>query len=187
MHRSLIVRQVAPAALLLLGLIAAAIVLDAVLHVVGLDGVGLWLGPIGTGMLVASFGYSLRKRKKITWGQPKRMLELHQALGWFGSLALLVHGGGHFNALLPWLAMVAMVVVAASGMVGAVLLRRALEIVRENAQAAGTPPAEARHAVLDAMTVDLMKKWRVVHMPLNAVFLTLATLHIVVAVLFRSW
>ena len=172
---------------MLLGLIAAAIVLDAALHVVGLDGVGLWLGPVGTGMLVASFLYSLRKRKKITWGQPKRLLELHQALGWFGSLALLVHGGGHFNALLPWLAMIAMVVVAASGMVGAVLLRRALEIVRENARVAGDAAPEAPFAVLDAVTVDLMKKWRVVHMPLNAAFVTLALLHILVAVLFRPW
>ena len=161
--------------------------LDAVLHVLGLDWVGWWLGPVGTLMLAVSFLYSLRKRKKITFGQPKQLLELHQALGWFGSLALLVHGGGHFNALLPWLALVAMVVVAASGMVGAVLLRRALEIMRENAKTAGAPPGEAPNAVLDAVTVDLMKKWRVVHMPLNAVFLILATLHILVAVLFRPW
>lgn len=187
MHRTVLIRQVTPAVLLLLALVAGAIVVDAVLHVVGLGWVGLWLGPVGTGMLAVSFVYSLRKRKKIAFGQPKQLLELHQALGWFGSLALIVHGGGHFNALLPWLALVAMVVVAASGMMGAVLLKRALVIMRDNATAAGEPGADASRAVLDAVTVDIMKKWRAVHMPLNAVFLILALIHITVAVLFRPW
>jgi cytochrome b561 len=104
-------------------------------------------------------------------------------LGWFGSLVLLVHAGEHFNALLPWLALIAMVVVAASGMVGAVLLKRALEIVRENAK--GTP--DSPNAVLDAATVDLMKKWRSVHMPLNAVFVVLALLHILSAAWLKPW
>ena len=187
MHRTVLIRQVTPAFLLLLALVAAAIVVDAVLHVMGLGWVGLWLGPVGTGMLALSFLYSLRKRRKIAFGRPGKLLELHQALGWFGSLALLVHGGGHFNALLPWLALVAMVVVAASGMIGAVLLKRALEILRDNARAAGEPGSDPSRAVLDAVTVDIMRKWRSVHMPLNAVFLVLALIHITVAVLFRPW
>ena len=183
MHRSLLVRQVSPAALLLASLIAGAIAADAVLHAVGLRWVGVYLGPIGTGMLAVSFLYSLRKRKRITFAQPRQLLELHQALGWFGSLVLLVHGGSHFNALLPWLALVAMVIVAASGMIGAVLLWRALEAMRQ----AGKPEGDSARQLLDAVTVDLMKKWRAVHLPLNAVFLTLATLHIVAALLLRPW
>lgn len=183
MHRSVLARQVAPAILLLAGLIVAAIVIDSLLHTLGLGWVGLYLGPIGSLMLIASFAYSLKKRKKITWGQPKQLLEWHQALGWFGSLVLLVHGGEHFHALLPWLALIAMVVVAASGMVGAVLLKRALEIVRENAKGAPDSP----NAVLDAATIDLMKKWRTVHMPLNAVFVVLALLHIIAVLWMKPW
>lgn len=183
MHRSLVFRQSLPAVLLLLGLLAGAVVVDAVLHVLELGWIGLWLGPLGTLMLAASFVYSARKRKRITWGQPKRLLELHQTLGWCGSLAILVHGGGHFSALLPWLAAVAMVVVAASGIVGAVLLRRALEMVRSE----GAAPPDSARAVLDAVTLDLMKRWRAVHMPLNAVFVVLAGLHILAALLLRSW
>ncbi len=183
MHRSLLARQVAPAALLLVSLLAGAIAVDAMLHALGLRWIGLYLGPIGTGMLAVSFLYSLRKRKRITFGQPKQLLELHQTLGWFGSLALLVHGGSHFNALLPWLALAAMVIVATSGMIGAVLLRRALETVR----AAGKPQADGARELLDAVTLDLMKKWRAVHMPLNAVFLILASVHIAAALLLRSW
>lgn len=183
MHRSLLFRQVAPAALLLAGLVLGAIVLDTVLHVLELGWIGVWLGPAGTGLLLVSFLYSLRKRKRITFGQPKALLELHQSLGWAGSLAILVHGGGHFSALLPWLAAIAMVIVATSGMVGAVLLRRSLELLRQE----GQPAADSSRAVLDAITLDLMKKWRAVHMPLNAVFLALAVLHIAAAVLLRTW
>lgn len=183
MHRSVLARQVAPAILLLAGLIVAATVIDSLLHTLGLGWIGLYLGPIGSLMLIASFAYSLKKRKKITWGQPKQLLEWHQALGWFGSLVLLVHGGEHFHALLPWLALIAMVVVAASGMVGAVLLKRALEIVRENAKGAPDSP----NAVLDAATIDLMKKWRTVHMPLNAVFVVLALLHIIAVLWMKPW
>lgn len=183
MHRSLLFRQVAPAVLLLAALIVGAIVVDGVLHVLELGWIGVWLGPIGTGLLLVSFLYSLRKRKRIAFGQPKQLLELHQSLGWLGSLALLVHGGGHFSALLPWLALVAMVIVAASGMVGAVLLRRALEIMRQE----GKPAADTPRGVLDAVTLDLMKRWRAVHMPLNAVFLVLAVLHIAAAILLKPW
>jgi len=183
MHRSVLARQVAPAIMLLAGLIVAAVVLDSLMHTLGFGWVGMYLGPIGSLMLIASFAYSLKKRKKIAWGQPKQLLEWHQALGWFGSLVLMVHGGEHFHALLPWLALIAMVVVAASGMVGAVLLKRALEIVRENAKGAPDSP----NAVLDAATVDLMKKWRMVHMPLNAVFVVLALVHIIAVLWMKPW
>jgi hypothetical protein len=187
MHRTVIARQVAPALLLLGGLIMAAVVLDSLMHTLGLGWVGLYLGPIGSLMLIASFAYSLKKRKKITWGQPKHLLEWHQALGWFGSLVIMVHGGEHFHALLPWLALIAMVVVAASGMVGAVLLKRALEIVRENATGSTKGAPDSPNAVLDAATVDLMKKWRKVHMPLNAVFVVLALLHILAVLWMKPW
>jgi hypothetical protein len=37
------------------------------------------------------------------------------------------------------------------------------------------------------MTLDLMKKWRVFHMPINAVFLALFAIHLVTVVLFWHW
>lgn len=182
MHRSLLVRQVFPAALMLLGLLLAAVALDALLHAAGWSAVGVWLGPWGTLLIVISLAYSLRKRKLITHGQPARLLKLHESLSGIGTVAVLVHGGRHFSALLPWLALVAMLVVAASGMIGAVLLKQALASLRAE-------PAEpdSSRALMDAVTVDLMKRWRTVHMPLNAVFAVLALLHIAAALLLRAW
>lgn len=127
--------------------------------------------------------YSLRKRKLIRSGSPKWLLKLHETLGWVGALCLLLHSGIHFNAVLPWLALVAMLVVVASGLTGAILLREAIDTLK--AQEA-TPESEDNR-VLDAATVDLMRRWRMIHMPLNAVFVALALLHIGAVLLLWNW
>ncbi len=183
MHRSLLVRQVAPAALGYLGLIAATIVLDFALHKAGLLWIGTYLGPLGTALIALSFLYSLRKRKKITFGAPKQLLELHETLTWIGALLILVHSGIHLNAIIPWLAVIAMLVVVASGFTGSVLVKQATESLKTQKGSDGGED----NSVLDAMTLDLMKRWRIVHMPINAVFLALFGIHLAVVVLFRHW
>ena len=183
MHRSLLVRQVLPGVGLFGGLICAGIVFDYALHRAGLGAVGWYLGPIGTFLVVLSFLYSLRKRRLIRSGSPKKLLELHEALGWVGTLCIILHSGIHFNAILPWLALLAMLVVVASGITGAVLLRRAMDTL---AAQQGQPQPEDNR-VLDAATVEIMRRWRVIHLPINAVFVALALVHIVTIALFRDW
>jgi hypothetical protein len=182
MHRSLLFRQVAPAAIGYFGLIAATILLDLALHKAGLLWIGSYLGPLGTALIALSFLYSFRKRKKISFGAPKKLLELHETLTWVGSLLILVHAGIHLNAIIPWLAIVAMLVVVASGFTGSVLVKQATETLKEKQAGGGED-----NTILDAMTLDLMKKWRVVHMPINAVFVSLFAIHLVTVVLFWHW
>jgi hypothetical protein len=184
MHRSLLARQVLPAVIGYFGLIAATIVLDAALHKAGLSAIGLYLGPLGTLLIALSFIYSLRKRKLITAGQPKRLLELHESLSWSGSLLILVHAGVHLHAWIPWLALAAMMIVVASGLTGQVLLKRANEALK--AKRAGGGSGEDT-TILDAVTVDIMKRWREVHMPINAVFLVLLLTHLGSVLLFWHW
>ncbi len=187
MHRSLLVRQVAPAVVGYVGLIAATILLDFALHKAGLLWIGSYLGPLGTALIALSFLYSLRKRKKISVGTPKKLLELHETLSWVGALLILVHAGIHLNAIIPWLAVLAMLVVVASGFTGSILVKQATETVKaRKAQAAGGDGGED-NLVLDAMTLELMKQWRVVHMPINAVFVSLFAIHLVTVVLFWHW
>jgi hypothetical protein len=184
MHRSLLIRQVAPAVVGYLGLIAAAILLDVALHKAGLVWVGRYLGPVGTALVVLSFLYSLRKRKKIAFGAPKRLLELHETLSWSGALLILVHAGIHINAIVPWLAVLAMLVVVASGFTGSVLVKRATETIRTRKPEGA---AGDSNVLLDAVTLDLMKQWRMVHLPINAVFLALFAVHLVGVVIFWHW
>lgn len=176
--RSSLLRALVPAILLWASLVAAALLCDLALHTLGLAEVGRWLGPVGTALVALSFLYSLKKRRQLAAGTPQQWLRFHEVLGWAGTLLVLVHAGIHVGALLPWAALVAMLVVVASGLTGSVLLKRALAELRAQP---GTP------SVLDAAMVDVMKRWRAVHLPLNAVFVTLSALHVVAALALRGW
>ena len=191
MKTSLWGRHVLPF-ILLLGLLAAATLAgDYALHRLNLVWVGRYLGIPGTLLIIASMGYSMRKRKYITSGNPKTLLKLHEFGAWLGSLMVLIHAGIHFNALLPWLATVAMAVNVVSGMVGKLLLERSRRHVqgqRDHFQLRGLSRSEVEQAVFwDAVTVDAMKQWRTVHIPIFLVFVVLALGHISSIFLFWGW
>lgn len=176
----------------LLGLLAAATLAgDYVLHRLNLVWVGRYLGIPGTLLIIGSLVYSLRKRKYITSGNPKTLLTLHEIGTWLGSLMVLIHAGIHFNAILPWLATVAMGINVISGMVGKLLLARSRTHVqgqRDHFQLRGLSKPEVEQAVFwDAVTLDAMTKWRKVHIPIFIVFAVLALGHIISIFLFWGW
>lgn len=177
---------------LLLGLLAVATLAgDYLLHRLDLVWVGRYLGIPGTIMIIGSLVYSLRKRKHITKGNPKSLLKLHAFSAWLGSLMVLLHAGVHFNAILPWLATVAMGVNVISGMVGKLLLdrsRRHVQGQREQFQLRGLSLPKVEQAVFwDAVTLDAMTKWRKVHIPIFIVFAVLSLGHIISIFLFWGW
>ena len=184
-------RHVLPFTFLLVLLAAATLAGDYLLHRLNLVWVGRYLGIPGTRQIIGSRVYSLRKRKYITSGNPKTLLTLHEIGTWVGSLMVLIHAGIHFNAILPWLATVAMGVNVISGMVGKMLLGRSREHVlgqRDHYQLRGLSKAEVERAVFwDAVTLDAMTKWRKVHIPIFIVFAVLALGHIVSIFLFWGW
>lgn len=176
----------------LLGLLAVATLAgDYMLHRLNLVWVGRYLGIPGTLLIIGSLVYSLRKRKYIAKGNPKTLLTLHEFGTWLGSLMVLLHAGIHFNAILPWLATVAMGVNVISGMVGKLLLGRSREHVlgkRDHYQLRGLSKTEVEREVFwDAVTLDAMNKWRKVHIPIFVVFAVLALGHIFSIFLFWGW
>ena len=177
---------------LLLGLLAVATLAgDYLLHRLNLVWVGRYLGIPGIVLIIISLIYSLRKRKVITAGNPKSLLTFHEFTAWLGSLLVLIHAGIHFNAILPWLATVAMSVNVVSGLVGKLLLdqsRRHVQGERENLQLRGFSRFEVEQALFwDAVTLDAMTKWRKVHIPIFIVFVILALGHIISIFLFWGW
>ena len=124
-------------------------------------------------------------------GKPKVLLNMHEFFTWFGSLLVLVHAGIHFNAVLPWLAVIAMLVNVISGLTGKFLLgrsRQQLESKKEIFRQKGMTDAEVGKAIFwDAVTFDLMKKWRVVHFPITLAFSVLALSHILAIFIFWQW
>lgn len=106
-------------------------------------------------------------------------------------MMVLVHSGIHFNAVLPWLAAAAMMLVVASGHVGKFLLKAAREDLRrktETLAGEGLSSAEVEKQLFwDSLTVRLMNQWRMVHVPMVMVFVTLAILHILSILFFWAW
>ena len=176
----------------LLGMLAvAALAGDFVLHRLNLVWVGRYLGIPGTLLIIGSLIYSLRKRKLITSGSPRSLLTFHEFTAWLGSLMVLIHSGIHFNAILPWLATIAMGVNVISGLVGKLLLdrsRRHVQGERERYQLRGLSRPEVEQAVFwDAVSLDAMTQWRKVHIPIFIAFAVLAMGHIVSVFLFWGW
>ncbi len=191
METSVVQKQVIPFALLLGSLIFLTLVFDWLLHQLNLAWIGRYLGIPGTILILSSFFYSLRKRKLISRGQPKALLTLHETLTWLGALLILVHAGIHVYTILPWLALIAMLVNVVSGMTGKYLLdrsRRYLADKREDYAQRGLVGEEIeRQLFWDAVAVDLMKKWRAVHFPITLVFGVLSLAHILSIFLFWQW
>ena len=176
----------------LVTLLGVATVLgDYLLHRLNLVWVGRYLGIPGTLLIIASLFYSLRKRKLIQSENVKSWLNMHEVGTWLGSWMVLLHAGIHFNAILPWLATIAMGVNVISGMVGKMLLARSREHVqaqREHYQLRGLSKAEVEQAVFwESVTFDAMAKWRKVHIPIFIVFAVLAIGHIASIFLFWGW
>jgi len=191
METSLFRKQVLPFLLLFAGLILGALFFDWLLHRLDLVWIGRWLGIPGTLLILASFLYSLRKRRKIGFGKPKSLLALHETLTWIGALMILVHAGIHVYAILPWLALIAMLVNVVSGMTGKYLLdgsRRLLADKQAYYRQQGMDAAAIeRQLFWDATTVDAMKQWRVVHLPITLAFAVLGLGHILSILLFWQW
>ena len=191
MKARLFSREVLPFYGALFALAAVTVLSDAVLHLLNAVWIGRYLGIPGTLLIIGSFGYSMRKRKLISSGQPATLLRLHERMAWTGSLLVLVHAGIHFNAILGWLAVWAMGINIASGLVGKYLLKRSrqrLDEARQRMQQQGLSVDTLEDRLYwDSLTFDAVKQWRVIHFPISLAFAVLAVAHIVAIFLFWGW
>lgn len=188
---SLFTREVVPFYLSLLALALATLAMDAGLHLLDMVWVGKWLGIPGLLLICGSFGYSMRKRKLISRGQPVTLLRLHERMAWAGSLLILVHAGIHFNAWLAWMAVWAMLLNVGSGLTGKYLLRRArlrLAGTTERLRAEGLDGAALEERLhWDSLTYNTVKQWKVLHVPVTLAFAILATAHVISSLIFWGW
>lgn len=191
MERSIIRKEVLPFLAMFGSLILATFIADAILHQFELVWIGRWLGIPGTILILLSFLYSLRKRKIISFGKPKALLILHETLTWIGALMILVHAGIHIYTILPWLALIAMLVNVISGMTGKFLLDRSRRFLAEKkefySQQGLSEETLEKKLFWDATTLDLMKRWRAVHLPITLAFAVLSISHILSIFLFWQW
>jgi hypothetical protein len=188
---SILRRELLPFALAFAGLVGATLAIDAALHLAGLVWIGRYLGIVGTALILGSFGYAAAKRKWIKPFNPAVRLKKHERMSWIGALLILVHAGVHFEAVLAWLAVIAMLVNVGSGLTGKYLLQRArmrMGATRTRLASEGLVPEDIEARLYwDSLTYNVIKQWRTVHVPITLAFGVLALAHIIAIALFWGW
>ena len=185
------IKNILPLVLIYLAFVAAAAVVHLVLHSARQKWILRYLGIAGTLLILTSFIYSLRKRKIISFGKPKLLLQIHEVMAWSGAVLILAHSGIDFEAVIPRAAVFAMLIVVASGLTGKYLLKNARENIknrRSELKAKNLSEEEIEKELFSlSLLADKMQMWRGFHIPLTVIFAALALLHIIITLLFWRW
>ena len=191
MHLRLPRRDEWPLVLAFATLFAISLLADGLLRAFDAVWVARYVGIAGLLIIIGSFGYSLRKRNLIRFGRQAQALRLHEAMAWTGSCLVLVHVGVHFNGVLGWLATAAMLLSVLSGLTGKYLVdhsRLRLEAAAARAQDRGLSAGQREESLYwDSLAFDVVKRWRVVHMPITLAFSVLTAAHVTAIFLFWAW
>lgn len=183
--------KLVPYILIFIALIASATILHILFQAAGFKWILRYSGIAGTFLILLSFVYSLRKRKVINFGKAKLLLQIHELLAWTGALMILVHAGIDFDAVIPRMAMFAMLIVVASGITGKYLLKDARESIksrRTELKARNLSEEEIEKELFSlSLLANKMQMWRSVHIPLTVIFAAFALLHIIFTLLFWRW
>ena len=140
-------------------------------------------GWIGLAVILLVFVYPIRKRvgRNRTW--PRGWFQVHMVAGVVGPLLILVHAGAHLHALVPILAMVAMGIVALSGIIGQAVHYLALRTLNEERRQflqQGVSPDEAEaHLHDEASREETFRVWQLIHAPMTLMFMVLVALHVI--------
>ena len=187
-EKGIFYKHILPFMLLTTLFISIAIIFDIILHKLEYGQIGRYMGFSGTFFIIFSFIYSLNKRRIIRFKRAKILLNLHEYFSCIGTIMILVHGGIHFNAILPWFALVFMLIVVTSGYIGKYILNK---VIKETISNRGGNHKDGENKNLELMkqyknclSVSLMKKWRSVHMPITTVFAILSIIHIITIFMF---
>lgn len=187
----LVIKKTLPFVLIYLSLLIIAVSLHLFLHSSGYKWLLRYIGIAGTLLIVFSFAYSLRKRKVIKFGKAKLLLQIHEVMAWMGSLLILIHAGFEFDAVIPRMAVFAMLIVVASGITGKYLLKQAKDSLKEKRTELtlkNLPPEEIERELFTlSLIADKMQMWRTIHIPLTLIFAAFALLHIITILLFWRW
>ena len=146
-------------------------------------------GWIGLAVILLVFGYPIRKRTNQNRRWPHRWLQIHMMAGVVGPLIIILHAGIlHMHAVVPILAMVAMGIVALSGLIGQhvhYLAFRAQYTKRHELMEQGVSPEEVETRLLGVAAREKMfRVWQMIHGPMTLLFMALVALHVIGALYF---
>jgi hypothetical protein len=149
---------------------------------------GHLMGWIGLGIILLVFVYPIKKRLSRNHRWPRGWFQVHMVAGVIGPLLILLHSGVHVHALVPLLALVALIVVVVSGIVGQgvhYLALRTLNDRRRELHEEGLGPDEIDlrlHRM--AAQEEAFRLWQSIHAPMTLMFLVLTAMHVIGALYF---
>ena len=146
------------------------------------------LGWLGVGCMGVTFVYPWKRWRHPNQVWPKRWFQAHMVFGILGPVIIFIHAGAHFHAWVPILALVAMVLVVLSGIVGQWLHFWAFQLLyeRRHQLAFEGMEEEAIEARLHDLVFEeeILRWWRCLHGPLSWSFVVLTIVHIIGALFF---
>lgn len=149
-------------------------------------GVG-WAGLFITFLV---FVYPLRKRASPLRRWPRGWFRVHMVAGVLGPLLIFLHSGAHYHAIVPIMAMLSMVIVVLSGIVGQLVhafTLRSLNDQRRELQHRGLSDHdidEQLHGM--ASQEEGFRLWQAIHAPMTLMFLVFTLLHVAGALFFAG-
>ena len=146
------------------------------------------VGWIGLSIIGLTFVYPLKRWWQPNEVWPKRWFHVHMVAGILGPLIIFVHAGVHFHAWVPILALVTMVLVVVSGIVGQALHYWVFQLLYErrhqhDCEGLSEEAVEARLHDL-ALQEKTLRWWKCLHGPLTWSLVAFVLLHIGGAVFF---
>ena len=180
---------------LVAGAVAGAFLFEAVLSAgaaspFGHTRYGHAVGWVGLTVTLLVFVYPYRKRHSPARQWPRGWFHVHMVGGILGPLLIFLHSGAHYHALVPVLAMAAMVIVVLSGIVGQAVhayVLRTLNDERRRFQQEGLSEVDIEYRLHGmASQEEAFRLWQAVHAPMTLMFLVLTALHIAGALFFAG-
>lgn len=169
-----------------------AILVEQLLDMYGIRGHRLLTGVIGTLLVILSFGYSMRKRKKVfKGGGMKGWLKWHEWLAIAGTVIIFIHTGTHFHAIVPIMTLVFMFTAFVSGLIGRYVydnVRTEIKLQKEGLKKEGLSDKEVEDRLTDLATAsEALAKWRDYHMPVIAILGVMVLYHAVSAIYYGGF
>jgi len=146
------------------------------------------VGWIGLGIIGLTFVYPLKRWWHPNRIWPKRWFQVHLVTGVLGPLVIFVHAGVHLHAWAPTLALILMVLVVVSGLVGQALHYWVFKLLyeRRHEQNFDGLSEEGIEAHLHGLALQekALRWWKCLHGPLTWSFVAFVLLHIGGAIFF---
>lgn len=172
--------------------IGNTILIEQVLDMYGIRGHRLITGIVGTLLVILSFAYSMRKRKKLfKTGGMKGWLRAHEWLAIAGTVIIFVHTGTHFHGIVAIITLIFMFIAFISGLIGRYVydnVRVELRLKKEGLKKVGLPEKEIEESLTGLATAsEALSKWRIYHMPVISILGVMVFYHAIAALYYGGF